>query len=57
MTVFLFVSGILDDKADILFRQISEALQGGHWNLSRCDESLALDFLDLVALYRMLKTT
>lgn len=40
--VFAFVCAILDEKADILFKEISEALQG-NWDLSRCDESL-LDF-------------
>ena len=37
--VFTFVCVILDEKAGILFREISEALPG-HWDLSRCDESL-----------------
>ena len=46
--VFKFVSSILDERADILFRQISETLQGT-WDLSRCDESLVNFFTGCIA--------
>ena len=41
--LFLFVCASLDEKAEILFRQINEAIQG-HWDWSGCYAFLALFF-------------